>query len=75
MTRLTLGEASRLISGRLSTGGYQIDAAKLQGVYPVTPPGTGETVTLVLKATPDLTPVLEAQMPPCARSPNCCGRN
>jgi hypothetical protein len=67
MTRLTLGEASRLISGRLSTtrkgtGGYQIDAAKLQGVYPVTPPGTGETVTLVLKATPDLTPVLEAQI-------------
>src|SRR6476619_2721307 len=58
MTRLTLREASRLISRRLSattngTGGYQIDAAELQRVPP---PGTGETVTL------DLTPVLEAQI-------------
>jgi len=58
MTRLTLREASRLISSRLptttnGTGGYQIDAAELQRVPP---PGTGETVTL------DLTPVLEAQI-------------
>ena len=58
MTRLTLREASRLISCRLpvttnDTGGYQFDAAELQGVPP---PGTGETVTL------DLTPVLEAQI-------------
>ena len=47
MTRMTLREASRLISSRLpattnGTGGYQIDAAELQ--------------------TPDLTPVLEAQI-------------
>ena len=58
MTRLTLREASLLISNRSSattkgTGGYQIDAAELQRVPP---PGTGETVTL------DLTPVLEAQI-------------
>jgi len=58
MTRLTLREASLLISNRSSattkgTGGYQIDAAELQGV---TSPGTGEKVTL------DLTPVLEAQI-------------
>jgi len=47
MTRLTLREASRLISSRSSamtksTGGYQFEAAELQ--------------------TPDLTPVLEAQI-------------
>ena len=58
MTRMTLREASRLITSRLpattnGTGGDQIDAAKLQGV---TPPGKGETVTL------DPTPVLEAQI-------------
>ena len=58
MTRLTLREASRLISCRLppttnGTGGYQFDAAELQGVPP---PGPGETVTL------DPTPVLEAQI-------------
>src|SRR6478752_7248778 len=57
MARLTLREASCLISSRLpattnGSGGYQIDAAELQGI----PPGTGETVTL------DLTPVLEAQI-------------
>ena len=65
MTRLTLGESSRLISGQLSrtrTDTYQIDAAELHGVYPVTPPGTGETLTVVPKATPDPTPVLEAQI-------------
>ena len=47
MTRLTLREASRLITSRSSamtkgTGGYQFEAAELQ--------------------TPDLTPVLEAQI-------------
>ena len=57
MTRLTLREASRLISGRLpattnGTGGYQFEAAELQG----NPTRQGETVTL------DLTPVLEAQI-------------
>ena len=52
MTRLTLREASRLM----------IDAAELQGIFQSYPPGTGETVTLVPKATPDLTPVLEAQI-------------
>ena len=67
MTRLTLREASRLISSRLSattkgTGDYQIEAAELQGIFQSSPPGTGETVTLVPKATPDLTPVLEAQI-------------
>ena len=68
MTKLTLREASRrLLSDRLSastkgTGGYQIDAAELQGIFQSSPPGTGETVTLVPKATPDLTPVLEAQI-------------
>ena len=67
MTRLTLREASRLIGRSLSatakgTGGYQIDAAELQGIFQSFPPGTGETVTLVPKATPDLTPVLEAQI-------------
>ena len=67
MTRLTLREASRLISGPLSAtrtdrGSYQIDAAELHEVYPVTPPGTDETVTVVPNATPDVTPVLEAQI-------------
>ena len=67
MTRLTLREASHLIGSRLSattkgTGGYQIDAAELQGIFQSPPPGTGKTVTLVPKATPDLTPVLEAQI-------------
>jgi hypothetical protein len=67
MTRLTLRDASRLISSRLSattkaTGGSQIDAAELQGIFQSSPPGTGETMTLVPKATPDLTPVLEAQI-------------
>ena len=47
MTKLTLREASRLITSRSSamtkgTGGYQFEAAELQ--------------------TPDLTPVLEAQI-------------
>jgi len=58
MTRLTLREASRLITTK-GTGGYQIEAAEQQAV---TPPGTGETVMLVPKATPDPTPVLEAQI-------------
>ena len=67
MTRLTLREASRLISGPLSAtrtdkGSYQIDAAERHEVYPVTPPGTDETVTVVPNATPDVTPVLEAQI-------------
>ena len=68
MTRLTLREAShRLISGGLSatskgTGGYQIDAAELQGIMQSPPFGTGETVTLVSKATRDLTPILDAQI-------------
>src|SRR6478736_2252952 len=58
MTRLTLREASRLITCRLpattiGTCGYQIDAAEMQGG---TPHGMGETVTL------DPTPVLEAQI-------------
>jgi hypothetical protein len=65
MTKLTLREASHLISSRLSattkgTGGYQIDIAELQGIFQSSPPGTGETVTPVPKATPDLTPVLDA---------------
>jgi len=65
MTILTLREASRLISSRLpattkGTGDYQIEAAELQGIFQSSPPGTGEAVTLVLKATP--TPVLEAQI-------------
>jgi len=67
MTRLTLREASRLISGQLSAtrmgnGGYEIDAAELQGVILSLPPGAGGTEMLVPKATPDLTPVLEAQI-------------
>jgi hypothetical protein len=67
MTRLTLREASRLISSRFSattkgTDDYPIEAAELQGIMLSPPPGTGETVTVVPKATPDLTPVLEAQI-------------
>jgi len=67
MTRLTLREASRLISSRLSattegTCGYQIDAGELQGIFQSSPPGTSETLTLVPKATTDLTPVLEAHI-------------
>jgi hypothetical protein len=67
MARLTLREASRLISGQLSAtrkgnGGYEIDAAELQGVILSLPPGTGGTEMLVPKATPDLAPVLEAQI-------------
>src|SRR6478609_9814532 len=67
MTRITLREASRLISSRLSattkgTGGYQIEAAELQGIFQSSPPGTGEMLKLVPKATPDPTPVLEAQI-------------
>src|SRR6476660_9473842 len=68
MTKLSLREASRrLISGRLSattkgTGGYQFEAAELQGVILSLPPGTGGTEMLVPKATPDPTPVLEAQI-------------
>ena len=63
MTRLTLREASRLISSRLSattkgTGGYQIDAANCRGFS--SPPTRPADV--VPKATPDLTPVLEAQI-------------
>jgi hypothetical protein len=67
MTRLTLREASRLISSRLSattrgTGGYRIDAGELQGIFQSSPPGPGETLTWVPKATPDPTPVLEAHI-------------
>jgi hypothetical protein len=66
MTRLTLREASRLISSRLPattkvTGGYPIDAAERQGIFQ-SAPATGETVTVVPKSTPDLTPVLEAHI-------------
>ena len=59
MATLTLREASRrLTSGGLpaatkGTGGYQIDAAELQGMVLSPPLGT---------ATRDLTPVLEAQI-------------
>jgi hypothetical protein len=62
MTILTLREASRrLISATTKgTGGYQFEAAELQGIMVSLPSSTGETV--VPKATPDLTPVLEAQI-------------
>ena len=67
MTRLTLREASRLISSRLpattnGTGGYRTEAAQLQGIFQSSPPGRGETLKLVPKATLDPTPVLEAQI-------------
>ena len=65
MTRLTLREASLLISNRSSattkfTGGYQIEAAELQGIFQSSPPSMREMLMLVPKPIPDPTPVLEA---------------
>ena len=52
----------RLSATRTDRGSYQIDAAELHEVCPVTPPGTDETLTVVPNATPDVTPILEAQI-------------